>query len=148
MDIKFDDEFQALLLISLLLLDNWSGKVTTITSSAELDGFTFEKICYHILGEDVRRRSYGELSSESLNVIRGSGSQIRRRSQSKTQNCSSVTCWSCKEVGHFRNQCPNDKKVNIAEDSADEDLLVCCTDNNVDSWVMDSGASFHATHNS
>ena len=30
----------------------------------------------------------------------------------------------------------------------DEDLLVCYTDNNVDFWVMDSSASFHATHNS
>ena len=51
-------------------------------------------------------------------------------------------------MGHFRNQCPNDKQVSIAEDSADEDLLVCCAESSVDSWVMDSGASFHATHNS
>ena len=43
-------------------------------------------------------------------------------------------------MGHFRNQCPNDKQVNIAEDSADEDLLVCCVDSSVDSWVMDSEA--------
>ena len=43
---------------------------------------------------------------------------------------------------------PNDKQVSIAEDSADEDLLVCCTDSSVDSWVMDYGASFHATKNS
>jgi len=50
-------------------------------------------------------------------------------------------------VGHFRNQCPNDKQVNIAEDFAKEDLLVCCADSSVDFWVMDSGASFHATHN-
>ena len=51
-------------------------------------------------------------------------------------------------MGHFRNQCPNDKQVNIAEDFVDEDLLVCCADSSVDSWVMYSGASFHATHNS
>jgi len=86
--------------------------------------------------------------SSKVRNIRGSGSKIRRRSQSKTQDCSSVTCWNCKEVGHFRNQCPNDKQVNIAEDSSDEDLLVCCADNNVDFWVMDSGASFHVTQNS
>jgi len=51
-------------------------------------------------------------------------------------------------VGHFRNQCPNDKQVNIAEDFMDEDLLVCWADNSVNSWVMDFDASFHATHNS
>jgi len=68
--IKFDDEVQALLLISSLP-GSASGTVTIVTSSAGLDGFTFEKIRDLILGEDVRRRSSGELSSESLNVIRG-----------------------------------------------------------------------------
>jgi len=43
-------------------------------------------------------------------------------------------------VGHFRNQCPNDKRVNIAEDFVDDDLLVCCVDSSVDSWIMDSEA--------
>ena len=68
--IKFDDEVQALLLL-LSMLDSWSGTVTTITSSAGSDGFTYEKIRDLILGEDVRRRSFEELSSESLYVIRG-----------------------------------------------------------------------------
>jgi len=63
--IKFDDEVQALLVL-LSLPDSWSGTVTTVTSSAKSDGFTFEKICDLILGEDVRRMSFGELSSESL----------------------------------------------------------------------------------
>ena len=113
-DIKVDDEVQTLLLL-LSLSDSWSGMVTTVTSSARSDRFTFEKIRDLILGEDVRRRSFGELSSESLYVIRGkknirdNGSKNKRRSQSKTRDCSSVTCWNCKEVGHFRNQCPNDK---------------------------------------
>jgi len=112
--IKFDDEVQALLLL-LSLPDSWSGMVTTVTNSVGSDGFTFEKICDLILGEDVRRRSFGELASESLYVIRGkknikdSGSKNKKRSQSKTRDCSSVTCWNCKEVRHFRNQCPNDK---------------------------------------
>ncbi|VFQ79644.1 unnamed protein product [Cuscuta campestris] len=115
--IKFDDEVQGLLLLSSLP-DSWSGTITAVTSSAGPDGFTFEKIRDLVLGEDVRRRSSG------------------------------VTCWKCKEVGHFRNQCPKeDKQVNIARGSAsDEDLFICCAESNVDSWVMDSGASFHATH--
>ena len=70
MGIKFDDEVQALLLISLLP-NSWSITIIGVTSSAGPDGFTFEKIRDLILGEDVRRRSSGELSSESLNVIRG-----------------------------------------------------------------------------
>jgi len=98
--IKFDDEVQALLLL-LSLFDSWSGTVTAITSSTGSNGFTFEKIRDLILGEDVRRKSSGELSSESLyviggkNNIRDSGSKNKRRSQSKTRDCSSVTCWNC-----------------------------------------------------
>jgi len=101
----------------------------------------------------ARMSKSGELSSESLYVIigkeniRDSGSK-NKRTQSKTRDCSSVTCWNCKEVGHFKNQCTNDKQVNIAEDFADEDLLVCCTNSSVNSWVIDFGASFHVTHSS
>ncbi|VFQ58236.1 unnamed protein product [Cuscuta campestris] len=71
-------------------------------------------------------------------------------SRSKTRDSSGVTCWKCKEMGHFWNQCPKeDKQVNIARGSAsDEDLFVCYAESSVDSWVMDSGASFHATHSS
>ncbi|VFQ61284.1 unnamed protein product [Cuscuta campestris] len=120
------------------------------------DGFTFEKIRDLVLDEDVRRRSSGESSEESLNIVRGrgnnrgSGSKNGRRSRSKTRDSSGVTCWKCKEVGHFRNQCPKeDKQVKIARGSAsDEDLFICCAESSVDSWVMDSGASFHATHSS
>ena len=68
--IKFDDEVQALLLL-LSLPDSWSGTVTAVNSSAGSDGFTFESIHDLILGEDVRRTSSGESSSESLYVIRG-----------------------------------------------------------------------------
>ena len=50
--IKFDDEVQALLLLSFLP-DSWSGTVTAITSSTGSDGFIFEKIRDLILGEDV-----------------------------------------------------------------------------------------------
>jgi len=97
--IKFDDKVQALLLL-LSLLDSWSRTVTAVTSSVGSNGFTFEKIRDLILGEDVQRMSSGELSNESLYVIRGkknirdSGSKNKRRSQSKTRDCSSVTCWN------------------------------------------------------
>ena len=130
--IKFDDEVQA-------LPDSWSGMVTTVTTSARLDRFTFEKIRDLILGKDVRRRSSGELSSESLYVIRGkknirdSGSKNKRRSQSKTRDCSSVTCWNCARRWGISGINVQMIKVNIAEDSADEDLLVCCADSSVDS---------------
>jgi len=77
--IKFDDEVQALLLL-LSLPDSWSETVIAVTSSAGSDGFTFEKIRDLILGEDVRRRSFEELSNESVYVI---GKKNIRDSESK-----------------------------------------------------------------
>ncbi|VFQ98620.1 unnamed protein product [Cuscuta campestris] len=135
-------------------INNWSGTVTTVTGSVGPDGFTFDRIRDLVLGKDVRRKSSGESSGELFHVgsgrrnSRGSGSRNRQRSQSKIRDNLGVTCWKCKEVGHFRNQCPNDNKVNIAKGSAsDEEVtLTYCEESNVDFWVMDSGASFHATH--
>ena len=58
-----------------------------------------------------------------------------------------MECWNCKEKGHFRNQCPNEKKqVNAAvDDIYYDDALILSVESSVDSWVMDSGASVHAT---
>ena len=151
--IKFEDEVQALLLLSSLP-DSWSGTVTAITSSTS--EFTFDRIRDLILGEDVRRRNSGESSSDLMHVgrgrknNRGSGSGNRKRSQSRTRK--DVVCWNCNETGHFRNQCPNDKndkkEVNTTEEYSEDEALVVSVEDNVDSWVMDSGASFHATHSS
>ncbi|VFQ90050.1 unnamed protein product, partial [Cuscuta campestris] len=106
--IKFDDEVQALLLLSSLP-DSWSGTVTAVTGSVGPDGFTFDQIRDLVLGEDVRRKSSGESSGELLHVGRG-------------------------------------RRNNRGSASDEEVALTCCEESNVDSWVMDSGASFHATH--
>jgi len=147
-DIKFEDEIQALLLLSSLP-ESWSGTVTAVSSSSGTTKFTFEGIRDLILGEDLRRRSSGETSNALLSTVgRGRrqerGSQGKKRSQSKTRK--DVICWNCQEAGHFRNQCTSAKKeVNVTEEDSD-DALICSLESDVDSWVMDSGASFHVTH--
>ena len=158
-DIKFEDEVQALLLLSSLP-DSWSGTVTAVSNSTGSAKLTFEGIRDLILGEDVRRRSAGESSGSLLNTEdrgrssnrRNGGrgkSKTRKRSQSK--NRKDITCWNCKEKGHFRNQCSKplaDKgkeEMNMASDSED-DALICCVENSTESWILDSGASFHACY--
>ncbi|VFQ85514.1 unnamed protein product [Cuscuta campestris] len=106
--IKFDDEVQALLLLSSLP-DSWSGTVTAVTGSVGPDGFTFDQIRDLVLGENVRRKSSRESSGELLHAGRG-----RRYSRGSA--------------------------------SDEEVALTRCEESNVDSWVMDSSASFHATH--
>ncbi|VFQ70407.1 unnamed protein product [Cuscuta campestris] len=128
-EIKVDDDVQALLLLSSLL-DSWFGTVVAVIGSLGPNGFTFDQIRDLVLGEDVRRKSSGESYGGLLHVCRGrrnsrgSRSKKKQRSQSKTRDSSGVTCWKCKE----------------------EVTLSSCEESNMDSWVMDSGASYHATH--
>ncbi|KAK1414099.1 hypothetical protein QVD17_29840 [Tagetes erecta] len=154
---KFDDETKAVLLLSSLP-DSWSGTVTAVTNSTGTEGMTFEKIRDLVLGEDIRRRGANTgSSSEMLHVGRGrdnkrnSGSS-KGRGRSSSRARPSVRCWNCNEKGHYRSQCPNDKssekELNTTGSYSDDDVLLLNGESSVVSWVMDSGASFHATHSS
>ena len=155
--IKFEDEVQALLLLSSLP-DSWSGTVTAVSSASGTIKLTFESIRDLIVNEDIRRRSNGETSnSSSLLHTESRGrrnergrsrgrSKSRKRGQSK--NRKDIECWNCKEKGHFRSQCPKPKaekkEVNNVSSEESGDYLICCVENSMESWIMDSGASFHA----
>ncbi|GJY34943.1 putative reverse transcriptase domain-containing protein [Tanacetum coccineum] len=88
-DIKFDDEVHALLLLSLLP-ESW---------------------------EYIRRKTSGEYSNSLLSAEdKGRGrkqdrglKQNRGRSKSKkrgqTKNRQDIMCWNCNQKGHFQNQC-------------------------------------------
>ena len=62
-----------------------------------------------------------------------------------------ITCWNYKDMGHFKNQCPKPlqnngmDEVHLTED-IHGDALLCAVETITESWIMDSGASFHACH--
>ena len=111
--IKFDDEVQALLLLLFCLTVGLERLQQLPVQRDPMDSLLRRFVISFL----ARISEEGVLGNYQVNccVIRGkknirdSGSKNKRRSQSKTRDCSSVTCWNCKEVGHFRNQCPNDK---------------------------------------
>ncbi|KAJ0494593.1 putative RNA-directed DNA polymerase [Helianthus annuus] len=156
-DIKFDDEVQALLLLSSLP-ESWSG--SAISSSSGTTKLTFEGIRDFILGEDIRRKSTGE-SSSSLLSTEGRGRKKERgsnrgRSKSRGKRGNSkprkerqdIKCWNCNENGHFRSQCTK-SSIDQKEIASDlDDALICCVEDTVESWIIDSGASFHAISSS
>ena len=120
---------------------------------------------YLILSEDIRRKESGELSGSALSTqSRGRSqqkgkNQIHGRSKSKgkgqKKDRKDIVCWNCDKIGHFSSQCkpPKKNKKNQPKDddsanSASEDVddaLVCCVDSPIESWILDSGASFHST---
>ena len=66
-----------------------------------------------------------------------------------------MTCWNCGEKGHFQTNCTKPKKkqnqkfgddndsVNSTEDVGD--ALILSVNSPVESWILDSGASFHSS---
>ena len=99
-DIIFDDEVHALLLLSLLL-ESWSGIVTAVSSSTGTTKLLFEGILDLILGEDIRRRNSGEstgslLSTDNWGRKTNRISNQRGRSKSKkmstSKNRKNFTC--------------------------------------------------------
>eukprot|EP00253_Pinus_taeda_P021659 PITA_21659 len=83
----------------------------------------------------------------------GYSSQSRKgRSKSK----SGIVCWECEKKGHLKKDCKSQKgkkgdvqqennhEANVIGDVLQDDLILSL-ENIIDAWVVDSGASFHAT---
>ena len=80
------------------------------------------------------------------------GKSKKGRSQSKGKK----DCWYYGKPSHLKKDCwskknkqgdgsdDDSKEANVASNDL-QDALILCLDNANDSWVIDSGASFHAT---
>jgi len=66
--IKFEDEVKALILLSSLP-DSWAATVTTVSSSIRENTLKLSDIRDLILSEDVRKRDLGESSSNVSNSV-------------------------------------------------------------------------------
>ena len=163
-EIMFEDEVKALILLSSLP-ESWSATVTAVSSPSRSAKLKLDDVRDLILSEDIRRKELGESSGSALSTqSRGRSqqkgkNQIRGRSKSKgkgqKKDRKDIVCWNCDKIGHFSSQCKapkkNKKNQPKEDDSAnsasedDEDAFVCCVDSPIESWILDSGASFHAT---
>jgi hypothetical protein len=166
--IIFDNEVLALVILSSLP-ESWDGLVMAVSNSSGSSILKFEDVVGVLLDEDTRRRnnSSGDVSGSALNTEergrsskksnnRGSGRSQSRKGQSRGPQ---ITCWNCKKKGHFKRDCKAPKKmvdendkdsnsVNVSnESSSDEALIMCCDSKDESCWIVDSGASFHATSN-
>uniref|UniRef100_A0A803MH37 CCHC-type domain-containing protein n=1 Tax=Chenopodium quinoa TaxID=63459 RepID=A0A803MH37_CHEQI len=172
-EIKFDDEVLALILLSSVP-DSWNATVTAVSSSSGNNKLKFDDVRDLVLSEEIRRRESGESSSYSIlhtesrgrNLIRRNergrsnyrGQSRDRRSKSRKpnnfQNSKTVECWNCGKIGHYKNQCkgtPKGKEVkaeaNVTSTGEGDDALICSLESKEESWVLDSRALFHATSN-
>ncbi|KAB5561215.1 hypothetical protein DKX38_006172 [Salix brachista] len=103
----------------------WEAMRTTISNSAGKSKLNYDDIRDLILGEEVRRRDAGESST--------SGSTLNVETRGHIQ----ANCYKMKKED-------DDKSANTVAEEGHEALLLSVS-SPLDSWVLDSGASFHTT---
>ena len=105
MDINFEDEIKALILMSSLP-ESWDTVVAAISSSRGSETLKFDEIRDIVHSESIRKREVGDSSGSALRVDRrgrsktkGKNQHVRSKSknQGKSLNRSNVTCGNCGE---------------------------------------------------
>ena len=156
--ITLDEEVCALVLLSSLP-DSWESTVIAVSSSSGDKKLKLNDVRDLILSEDIRRRESGRFSGSVMNTEekgrhtprdhRRGRSQSRGRSRERTKG-TGPTCWGCGKRGHVKKECRNRRKTpepNAANTAAEgsDDVLLLSVDSPMESWILDSGASFHST---
>ncbi|KAE8695627.1 Potassium transporter 10 [Hibiscus syriacus] len=138
-EIEFDDEVRALILLSSLP-DSWNATVTAVSSSSGNSKLKFDDVRDLELSEEIRRRESGEASTSSALHTESRGRTSEKnsnRSRSKSRRGKSrtgdkdFTCYNCGKKGHFKRDCRALKKNTGAQESAN--------------MTEETGASFHST---
>jgi hypothetical protein len=124
----------------------------------------FDDVGGVILSEEIQWKRTGETSSNALNMEnkgkkkdrgKGSGNRENSRKGRSKSKLGKIECWNCGKKGHMKKDCRAPKKqrdgqhernqeANVIGDVL-QDALILSVDNISESWVVDSGASFHAT---
>ncbi|KAI4311141.1 hypothetical protein MLD38_036060 [Melastoma candidum] len=167
-DVKIDDEDQALILLCYLpssyenFVDTMLYGRETISVSDVKDALQSKELKKKVSESYEGGSESGLVISRGRNKERGGGKKGKSRSKS---NSKGPRCYHCKESGHFRRDCPQRKTgkesresdskaiASIVRESSDEgeyegsDVLTVATSSLTDTWITDSGASYHMTFN-
>jgi hypothetical protein len=162
--VTFDDGVRALLILCSLL-EIWDDLVMGVSNFfSGSNTLKFDDVIGVILSKEMRWKNTSESSGNALTMEnrgrqkeRGKSLENRgnsRKSRSKS-SLGKIECWNCRKKGHLKKYCRAPKKQRDGQQEKNQeenvtcdvlqDALILSLDNTTESWVVDSGASFHAT---
>ncbi|CAM8971845.1 unnamed protein product [Rhodiola kirilowii] len=168
MEIKIDDEDQAIMILNALP-PSYHSFVETMKYARE--SLTFEEVISALKSKQMDAKSSHE-SGESLMVHgrpfksgfqkkfnKGKFQKRQGTPQGSKTDMKKLKCYFCHKEGHFRRDFPDRKKqaggkkqeegdAAVVDDGYDSaDLLVVMDGEANSRWIMDSGCSYHMTPN-
>lgn len=130
---KLDDEILGSLLLCGLTSD-YRPMIMGLENSGQKLTFDFV--------ENILLQELDETNSESALVTK----QTFDRNNKSKKGKKTVTCYECKEVGHFSNKCPN-KSKNKHSDAVLLSSSAFLVKNSDNDWFFDSAATSNMTNN-
>ena len=163
-DVKIDDEDQALLLLCVFPRSHAQFKETLLNGRKSL---TFEEVQSAMYYKDLNERKEHKPSTVGKGLavkgkfLRKDGKFDKKKGKSQQKSYSGETsgirCYHCKKEGHTRKVCPERQKILGGKDNGDaaiaqddfesSDVLVVSSSDSKKEWIMDSGCTWHMTPN-
>ena len=172
--ITLDDEIRAILLLCSMP-NSWENLIVAINTSTPAGTLNFDNDSSSLMSKELQHKSISENQGGEALALSDGGRKIehdgrwhsKSRGRSKSRN-GRIICHHCGKHGHIKKNCwiwkkaqkgQKEQKVTINND--EETILVaskgevlitvsyedtCLYDYNHDNdWILDSGASYHAT---
>ncbi|KAH9316793.1 hypothetical protein KI387_044531, partial [Taxus chinensis] len=93
------------------------------------------------------------LTMETRGRQKNRGNRGKSKDQARSKSKNKIVCWNCGNPGHAKKdywelrdkkkQHEENKEANVATGNVCHDALILSLHNITESWVLDSGASFH-----
>lgn len=137
--------------------DEWTGTFLLAGLPEQYDTMIMgiESSGVKITGDSIKTKLLQDIKSSTSVESAFFNKAAKSKSKKFHRNSKSVRCYSCNELGHMANKCPNKKNENIKPSQSKNETpknggfsaVFLSGDFSKNDWYIDSGASMHMTSN-